>query len=51
MAKEELYAKMNSALGYSDSEMKERYYYEDAIQKDDELSLDAYDRIVFSKAE
>jgi superfamily I DNA and/or RNA helicase len=51
MAKEELYAKMNSALGYSDSEMKERYYYEDAIQKDDELSLDTYDRIVFSKAE
>lgn len=50
LSKDELYAKMNALLGYNDSEMKERYYYEDAIQKDDELTLDAYDRIVYSKA-
>jgi len=48
MSKEDLFQALSKELHYSSSDQKERYFYEDAIVKDDSLSIDLNDNVIYT---
>lgn len=51
MKKEDLFQELARLLHYTSSDQKERYYFEDTIVKDDTLSIDLNDNVIYTPNE